>query len=168
MLARCYSEVELAKHPSYLDVTVCEDWRIFSRFKSWMENQEWEGSELDKDVINPGSKVYCPENCAFIPMSLNKFLTNINQEFTGVSWHKKTKKFRAQCNNPFSGKREHIGYFRDKESAHAAWVERKVAIAIEIAESGLINDERVVSALCSRIPEYANQLRQQAEEASDV
>jgi len=50
----------------------------------------------------------------------NVDLTSLNTSgLRGVSWHKHTKKWRAQINA--SGRRCHIGYFRTKEDAHEAY-----------------------------------------------
>ena len=37
MLQRCYSEKSQLKHPTYKGCTVCDEWLIFSNFKTWME-----------------------------------------------------------------------------------------------------------------------------------
>ena len=57
----------------YSDVEICEEWKTFSNFKEWMEKQDWQGKELDKDLIGTG-ELYSPENCCFINTSLNTAL----------------------------------------------------------------------------------------------
>lgn len=51
MLQRCYSEKRLIKDPSYVGCSVHPDWHRFMNFRSWMEKQDWEGMELDKDIL---------------------------------------------------------------------------------------------------------------------
>ena len=72
MLYRCYS----GKYPTYKDVTVCDEWKTFSNFKTWMMKQEMKCSDisnrqLDKDVLVPGNKVYSPETCHFVTREVN-------------------------------------------------------------------------------------------------
>lgn len=70
MMMRCYSKTYAARQ-SYKGTVVCNEWLSFMVFKGWMEEQEWEGMELDKDILGDGS-LYSPETCAFIPRQLNK------------------------------------------------------------------------------------------------
>ena len=76
MLSRCYNEKTQEKQPCYVGCVVCDDWLIFSNFKSWMIKQDWEGMQLDKDLLIPGSKLYSPDTCLFIPQKINKLLTD--------------------------------------------------------------------------------------------
>ena len=127
MLRRCYSEVLHKNNPSYIGCTVCDDWVYFSKFKAWMEKQDWEGKDLDKDWRLLGNKVYSPENCIFIEEKLNSFLTN---SLKGVDFHKKTGKFRARVSNPFTGRTDHIGMFISYEEAYNAYVSAKIRLAL--------------------------------------
>lgn len=56
--------------PSYVETSVCEDWLNFSAFKSWMEQQDWQGKELDKDLKGDGT-LYSPETCVFVSKKVN-------------------------------------------------------------------------------------------------
>jgi hypothetical protein len=71
MLARCYYPPYHKQYPTYIGCSVCPEWRYFSKFRLWMENQKWEGLELDKDLLVKGNKVYGPDTCCFIPKSIN-------------------------------------------------------------------------------------------------
>jgi len=71
MFARCYSPKWHKRFPSYIGCSVCPEWRYFSKFRLWMENQKWEGMELDKDVLVKGNQVYGPDTCCFIPQAIN-------------------------------------------------------------------------------------------------
>lgn len=75
MLNRCYNEKHLRRQPAYLGCSVCGEWHKFSVFKAWMIKQDWEGKELDKDLLVQGNKVYGPETCVFVSGLVNKFIT---------------------------------------------------------------------------------------------
>lgn len=73
MLNRCYQKATNNEYSAYKDTTVCDDWHTFSNFKSWMERQDWEGKELDKDLLTDNNQ-YAPENCIFIPEWMNSLI----------------------------------------------------------------------------------------------
>ena len=73
MLQRCYSESHLVRQPTYKGCSVCEEWLTFSNFKSWMEQQDWEGKQLDKDLLVYKNKIYSPETCVFVSSVINSF-----------------------------------------------------------------------------------------------
>lgn len=152
MLTRCYSKKFHSKNPSYIGCSVCAEWLIFSKFKSWMEKQSWEGMDLDKDIIFVGNKIYSPENCAFVPSYVNKFVLEGPSKnpcgTNGNYFNKKIGKFVAQCKNPLSGKREYLGLFANEADAAAAWKSRKHQISMKVAY--LQSDQRVAMALMVR------------------
>lgn len=47
MLNRCYSERYHKVQPTYVGCSVHEDWRLFSKFRSWALKQDWQGKELE-------------------------------------------------------------------------------------------------------------------------
>jgi len=71
MLKRCYSPKWHKRFPTYIGCSVCPEWHYFSKFRLWMENQKWEGLELDKDILVKGNQVYSPDTCCFIPKTIN-------------------------------------------------------------------------------------------------
>lgn len=70
MIQRCYSD---SSPKQYWFVEVCKEWLTFSNFKSWMEQQDWEGKELDKDLKGNGF-LYSPESCCFISQRTNNLM----------------------------------------------------------------------------------------------
>lgn len=152
MLERCYSSKYQEKRPTYVGCTVVEEWKTFSKFKAWMEKQDWEGKQLDKDLLVHSNKVYGPEHCVFVSRQINVFMierTASRGEWPiGVYWDKGKKKFRACCNNPFTKKREKLGYFTCPNEAHNAWLKRKREHAKALAN--LQTDRRVSNALIDR------------------
>ena len=160
MIERGYSEKIKLERPTYKDVTVCEEWHLFSVFKSWMESQNWEGNQLDKDLLIPGNKVYNQETCVFVSRQVNLFLTDSTaargEYKIGVSWNKKNSKFVVRCNNPFTCEGEYLGYFLQEDEAHQAWLTRKLEYAHALAT--LQTDERVAKALINRYTNYGSLL----------
>ena len=65
-----------------------------------------------------------------------------------MEWLQGAGKFRASCSNPFTQKREHLGYFTCEQEAHEAWLERKLELAHELA--AIQEDPRVAEALVER------------------
>lgn len=149
MLARCYSPRIHATHRTYADCAVCHEWRTFSNFKTWMMTQEWKGKCLDKDILVKGNKVYSPDKCVFVTKEMNNFLTGSGDSRgpypNGVILDKQKGKFRANCCDPISKKREHLGYFSCQNEAHEAWRQRKHELACQYADTQI--DERVANAL---------------------
>lgn len=155
MLERCYIAKFQERQPTYKGCTVTEDWLTFSNFRKWMRAQNWEGLQLDKDILFEGNKVYSPDRCVFVTSMVNKFTTDSRAARgkwpIGVYWHKERGKFLAQCNNPFTKKQEHLGLFTCEQEAHNAWRKRKLELAHELA--AIQTDPRVAKALIER---YSN------------
>jgi hypothetical protein len=151
MLQRCYSPTEQKRNPTYIGCTVCEEWLLFSNFRSWMETQDWEGKDLDKDILFIGNKVYSPEACVFIHERVNSFtldrVLDSGDHPLGVRLDRASGRFVARCNNPFTLRREHLGYFNCANEAHQAWKRRKNELAIQLADSSYVDDIRVANAL---------------------
>lgn len=94
MLNRCYSARYHKNKPTYIGCYVCEEWLTFSNFKAWMETQDWERKELDKDLLMEGNKEYGPNFCVFISRELNLFLDfTIGSGTTGVAAKNLNRKF---------------------------------------------------------------------------
>ena len=152
MLRRAYNDEYKKKYPTYEGVTVCEEWHSFMNFRSWMVEQDWNGKHLDKDILVKGNKIYSPDTCVFVDAVVNIFITDsaaARGEYPiGVSWHKRDCVFQGYCNNPFTKKIEHLGYFDCPNQAHLAWKTRKHELSCQLAD--LQKDERVANALRTR------------------
>lgn len=155
MLTRCYSELWLTQHPSYVGCFVCPEWKTFSSFRGWMITQQWEGKQLDKDLLITGNKIYSSETCVFIEQRLNLFIieskTSKGQHPPGVSWDKKASKYRAQGQSAFAGKRL-LGFFSTPYEAHLAWIDFKLEQAYVLVED--LEDKRVANAIVQRYKNY--------------
>ena len=129
----------------------------FSNFKAWMEVQDWEGKQLDKDILFPDNKTYSEYTCVFVDQRVNSFLTDSNAArgscMIGVSWHKRIEKYIARCNSG-SGDAAFLGYFENEIEAHLAWKAYKHKLACKLADEQV--DSRVAEALRSRFAPDAN------------
>ena len=147
MLRRAYDPKYHAKHPTYTDVTVCDEWRSFMAFRAWMMGQDWKGKQLDKDILVPGNKVYSPQTCAFVTSQINNLLTDRTASRgnwpIGVSWNKASNKFESYVKE--NGKKRHLGCFNSPNEAHLAWREEKVRLVREAAEE--CDDPRIAAGL---------------------
>lgn len=155
MLARVYSPTQ-QKHLSsrrYLGCSVCEEWHLFSNFRAWMETQDWEGKELDKDLLVQGNKVYGPDKCIFLTREINAFintsLTLTGKCKPGVYWNKAEQKYKAQISDKSlpSGCRP-LGTFTNEDDAYMAYRVAKFKMACELA--AMQTDERIAKSLINR------------------
>lgn len=66
MLTRCYNNKNQTKQPTYIGCSVCEEWHNFQNFAKWMNELDYEGKQLDKDIKIKGNKMYGPDTCVFV------------------------------------------------------------------------------------------------------
>ncbi len=154
MLRRAYSSELHEKFPTYRGVKVCDEWLMFSVFRLWWLDNQVDGYELDKDLVGDGS-VYSPQSCVFIPSKLNTFTINHGADRgeypIGVSYNINHGKYWSSCSNPITGKREFLGLFCCQEDAHAAWMKRKLSIAIDLKGDMDAIDKRIYDRVVSII-----------------
>lgn len=121
-----------------------------------MDNQDWKGKQIDKDILFMNNKVYSPSTCVFVTQAVNLFVVDRKLHRgewpIGVHFDKYSSKFKAECNNPFTKKSENLGRFTDPDSAHQAWLKRKLELAKMLAQ--LQEDQRVANALIARYENY--------------
>jgi hypothetical protein len=147
MITRCYSLKFQERNPTYIGCSACPEWLIFSNFKSWMEKQDWENKELDKDIISPGNKIYSPENCAFVPKPLNGLIvdqaTSRGKYPRGVYFNELRGNI---CSNiSYQGVSTHIGTFSTTKEASRAYIKAKVEIILAAVDEQ--QDIRVANGL---------------------
>ena len=156
MIERCYSDKFQEKYPTYKGCSVSNEWLTFSNFRAWMEKQDWEGNQLDKDILSIGNRVYSAKTCVFVSPMVNIFTIDSGatqgEWMIGVNWDKQAGKFRAQCSNPFTKKQENLGLFTCEQQAHQAWAKRKLELAHELA--AIQEDPRIAKALIDRYTNY--------------
>lgn len=149
MLRRCYSEEYHNRFPTYKNCVVDSDWLLFSNFKSWMEQQDWEGKHLDKDLLVEDNKVYSANTCLFLEPEINYFtLTHDNERGSypiGVSLSKNKEKFVSYCSG------EYLGCFTNQLSAHREWQKAKVRKAKILMEGQNENVKQGLSRIVDKI-----------------
>ena len=133
MLSRCFDSKTKQRQPSYLNVTCCDEWFIFSNFIKdirAMANYEMaviESWQLDKDILIKGNNIYSKENCCFVPQEINKLLVSrarFRGEYPiGVSLIKGEGRYRAQLS--VDGRQVHLGRFASAVEAFECYKKAK-------------------------------------------
>lgn len=126
MLRRCHNVNLHHREPTYIECEVYEEWYNFQNFAEWYEGNFYqipnEKMQLDKDILDKGNKIYCPNKCVYVPQRINNLFTKCNTSRgdlpIGVSTY--GNKYRAYCQNA-NGKRVHLGYFYDINSAFLSY-----------------------------------------------
>lgn len=148
MLDRCY--VKNKRNAAYQFCIVCDQWLYFSCFRKWMKKQDWQGNELDKDILGNGV-LYSPETCCFIPGWLNKAFCDQKKRRgkwpIGVSFNKPLGKFTANFSQ--EGKLTHLGVFEDSNVAYEAYLVAKKAYILGRLET--CNDKRIKLAVLRKL-----------------
>jgi hypothetical protein len=157
IIDRCYGKKASQKWPTYLNCSTVDEWHLFSNFRSWMEIQDWEGKDIDKDILFPNNKIYGPDTCVFVNSNVNTFIVESNgsrgQFPIGVSFDDNTsKKYLARCWSIETGKQKNLGRYFTAEEAHLAWLQFKLRQARILAAQQ--TDERVAKALVARYENY--------------
>lgn len=142
MLFRCYSLSCHNNQHYYSDCSVSKDWLHFMKFRGWMEQQDWLGKDLDKDIITPGNKVYSSEKCVFVSATINSMLSR-EKETRGFYFDKSTKKYRVDMNN--NSESVYLGRYDTPEEASTVYLKAKTAHIIEIAQKQ--TDPRIKNGL---------------------
>ena len=131
IIQRCYSSKHHERCQTYIDCSVCDEWLLFSNFRRWMVDQDWEGKEIDKDILFPGNKEYHPDKCVFVSSHTNTILCDSGAARgelpIGVS--KNGKYYHAKIGK--AGKRKYLGNFSTPEEAsHAYKIAKRNEITI--------------------------------------
>ena len=130
MIRRGYSENYKTRNPTYEGTSVDMVWKYFTDFKSWMETQNWEGLQLDKDILVQGNKEYGPSTCAFVPAYLNTLLHSNKGLYTlPLGVHRDWSLYLPTSVNIYSAQHcafgtnrsGYLGNFPSAIEAHKAW-----------------------------------------------
>ncbi len=147
MLKRACDQKFHEKQPTYVGVTVCEEWHSFSVFRTWWLLRSVEGCSLDKDLLAVGNKEYSPSACIYIPQWLNKFTVDSGASRgelpIGVCLDRFCGKYKSECSNPITGKRHNLGRFNTPEAAHDAWLNYKLQLADQLKPDMDAIDKRI-------------------------
>lgn len=152
MLGRCYSARLQGISPTYIGCTVADEWHSFNSFREWVLTQDWEGNQLDKDLIVEGNKIYSPDTCIFVTKGTNMFLVDRKASRgdlpIGVSLINRGYSRPYKACVSVKGKVKYLGLYATPEEAHQAWRVAKYELAVEFASEQ--TDPRVASALIER------------------
>lgn len=155
IIKRCYGKPRRLPN-AYEGCTVHEEWLVFSRFKSWMEVMPWEGNHLDKDILSPHKKIYCPDTSVFVPRHINTLMSVYQPAPSGLPMgvvrlrggERYMAMIRAQ-----GGEKQYLGTFDTAEEAHKAWADAKSRYMLSVAKDYRLtplHDERVYQAIIDR------------------
>lgn len=153
MLKRCYNPKTQEKCPTYKSCQVSENFKTFSKFKAWCEQQTGYGKKgwhLDKDILVKGNKVYSEDTCCFVPAEINTLITTAKVSRgslpIGMYYEKDTGKIKVRIS--IEGKQKHVGRFECKQKAFQAYARAKKAQIKAVANKWKDQiDPRVYQAL---------------------
>ncbi|MGN0966369.1 MAG: hypothetical protein ACI4OP_02070 [Candidatus Coprovivens sp.] len=120
-----------------------------------MDEQDYRkvGWQLDKDLISFGNKIYCPEKCLFIPVSINKAIAT-NKSNSSVGIKVKRNKYLVSIN--IYGKNTYFGSYDSLEDAKAVYKENKLKYIYELAKK-----ENLPNFIVNLFEPYFNNLQNQ-------
>lgn len=143
MIQRCYSVKFQEKNPTYKGCSVDEGsgWYNFQNFAAWYDENYYEvngfRTDLDKDILIKGNKVYSPDTCVFVPQFMNTlFVSRTNQRGNLPIGAKRStvnpKKFESFCRNN-TGKKIYLGFYNTPEEAFNAYKNYKENFIKQVA-----------------------------------
>ena len=153
MLKRCYSESLHKDYPTYIDCTVSDNFKNYSYFYEWCNEQigfGLKGFELDKDLLIKGNKIYSEDTCLFLPKNLNYILLKCDSKrgCLPIGVNKKGDKF--QVNIRMHGKKSYLGSFDTVDEAFNTYKNAKERYLKEIVEKYKSQiDERAYNAIAN-------------------
>jgi len=167
LLNRAYSEKYHQSHPTYIGVTVCDEWLSFSRFTKWFTKNYIGNYQLDKDLLKQNNKQYSPDACRYVPQYVNNVLLDRGNDRgllpLGVTRH--GKGFQAHCSQlqqDGKSKKVSLGTFSTPKLAHHEWQRGKIK-AIELVIEKYQKEPRwypeIVDALNNRIQVLRNDIK---------
>jgi len=153
MLARCYNRKNKG-YSSYggRGVVVAVEWHCYQKFCKWFYKNYRDGYVLDKDILKQGNKVYGPDTCCFVPMSINQMFIRRkkSKDLLPRGVYANKDKFIARSPDFIAKDGGYIGSFSKAHDAFVAYKHARESIIKRRAESayksGQIN-ERVYEAM---------------------
>ena len=134
MLNRCY----MLERKSYAECTVDERFHNFQVFAAWYEENFYtvgtERMDIDKDILIKGNKVYSPDACILVPVTINTLFIQ-NRRHRGalpVGVYKFRNKYRA-CVSRYDSSID-LGTFDTPEEAFLAYKTAKEAYIKQVAD----------------------------------
>lgn len=146
ILQRCYDDICHKDRPTYNQCEIYEDWLNYQNFAEWYYNNYYdvdgERMTLDKDILFKGNKIYLPDTCVFVPERINTLFVKCDKSRgnypVGVYYHKRDKKFRAQCSvynlEKRKSQQEQLGYYNTPEEAFKVYKQFKEKYIKKVAD----------------------------------
>lgn len=140
MLQRCFLASLQRKIPAYTGCSVCTDWLVFSVFEAWFDANSKPGLQLDKDILRPGNKVYCPAHCCFVPPAVNSLFGSHTRSPGAV---RQGVHINAACLKPYrvklniDGRQTHLGGFDTLAEASRQYAKHKSEFIRKVADREL-------------------------------
>ena len=117
----------------YKNVSICEEWLLFSNFKRWYDENYVEGFQIDKDLLSsPNNKIYSPQTCCFLPRIINNAIKSLNINSNAGVKQQKNGKFCVVLSH--FNKQSLVGYFSSIQEAKIAYNAAKKQYIKELAE----------------------------------
>lgn len=123
-------------------------------FRDWALAQDWEGNQLDKDILVSGNKVYGPETCCFVPRYLNMIGPRLNQPC--VSPQKRGKPWGARIN--CNGKFKWIGSYNTEKEAADAWRKERASDILRLIAKYRSEAKKVDYRVCCALQDQVTDL----------
>lgn len=158
MLSRCYSKYRIKNRPKsrLYEFTVCKEWHKLSQFIDWMEEQPWEGENINFDVtmLNPEAKQFNPDNCCFVSKEIVSFFTAL---IDGSAGYHSYKDGGYEVCVYSRGRRVYGGFHKTPNEARASYLRLKLQSAPEYLELSV--EDRVTKALNRYLDNAKEELR---------
>ena len=138
-------------NPDYSDVDVSNEFSNLTSFLDWHDQNYVKDWQLDKDILNPYSREYSPQNCMYVPPEVNQLFksTKPGKYMKGVE--ASGKKFKAYCS--VDGKKICLGTYPTELEAHKVHMKWRKARLIELAEK-----YKEYEKLSAALLEHANKI----------
>ncbi len=142
MLQRVYDPKKHIELPTYTNCSVSENFKYFSYFKEWCNNQigfnkfsaDGLPYTLDKDIIVKGNKVYSEGTCCFVPHKINTVLIKCDgrrgSNLIGVYYLKSKNIYTASIS--IDKRRKSLGRFKTEVEAFQAYKTAKETYIKEV------------------------------------
>ncbi len=153
MYMRCYDAETKKMFPHYRDCTMYEGWKQDKDlFIEWFEQNYYqvlnEASEIDKDLLFKGNKIYSPSTCCILPQTLNRMLSNCVKPQSGrygkkykdlplgVSYDEARDKYYGfiTMDSRLGGEKINLGYYDTPDEAFAEYKRHKQAYILMMAD----------------------------------
>ena len=145
MLGRCYSKKIKHVQPTYTGISCCVEWYTLSVFRDWVLSQNWEGKQLDKDLLVHGNTEYSPSTCMFVTAQINSIIRIRKNRSVDLprGVNRNGKKYQGGFNKTY------LGSFDTPEEAHAVYITARNAHIQKIANQQ--TDSRIRDALLTHM-----------------